>query len=164
MCENNTLPLEKKRANAVIIITNNFISSIRFLLGTGKYLLDGLSYYLEKLPVFGGTIVIGLHSLIYLTLLGLVLLIINPLIPGYELNIKGVAWTVINAIGYLIQTMFIILWKNLAPDNALEQLKNIQKEMIARMIIILDEFFSKLTMIKGLNDRMDSLYKLVELF
>ena len=85
------------------------------------------------------------------------------MIPGHEITIKGVAWTVINAICYLIQTMFIILWKNLAPDNALEQLKNIQKEMIARMIFILDEFFSKLTMIKAMNNRIDSLYKLVEI-
>jgi hypothetical protein len=163
LCENNTLPLETKRNNAAIIITKTFISSSKLLLRTGKYILDGASYYLEKIPMVGGAIVIGLHSFVYLSLLSLVLLIINPMIPGHEITIRGVAWTIINTISYLIQTMFIILWKNLAPDNGIGKLKNIQNEMITRMMFILDEFFSKLTMIKAMNDRIDSLYELVEI-
>ena len=105
----------------------------------------------------GGPIVIAIHSFIYLSILSLILLIINPIIPGYEITIKGVVWTILNALYYIIQTMFILLWKNLAPDNFDADKIFMKDELYRRMLYFSNEFVSNLGVIKGLNTSIGTL-------
>ena len=157
LCEDNTITLQEKRTNAAKIIGTILVGSLKLLINTGRFIINGISFYLEKIPMVGGAIVIAIHSFIYLSILSLILLIINPIIPGNEITIKGVVSNISYAIFYLIQSMFIILWKNLAPDNLNTEIIRMKDEMYHRVLYFSNEIISNLGVIQGLNTSISTL-------